>query len=292
MISGFVIFMTASNNSVWAFLISRVSRLTPAFWICCSLTALVTIFIGGERFHVTMHQYLWNMITLGSTSRVAPVDGAYWSLWIEIKFYFLVLLLMVFRLIRYEQSLLWAWALATWTLERNPVEIANDLLVVNYAWYFIVGASVYQLWSRGAAWHRYALAFLSFGMATSQAVAFVPSMIKYYRTDFNSTVVAVCMAAFFLVMLLVARGKTTKLAHRSWLIFGAVSYPLYLLHQYVGYMLANKLLASLGQALTFWTIVAICLLVAWLVHVVLEKPMARAMKKFIGMCIPVRNAFR
>lgn len=38
MISGFVILMTASNGDLKKFVISRLIRLYPAFWVCCSIT--------------------------------------------------------------------------------------------------------------------------------------------------------------------------------------------------------------------------------------------------------------
>ena len=44
MISGFVILMTAANGSLRSFAISRIVRLYPAFWACCTVT-----FFGNSR---------------------------------------------------------------------------------------------------------------------------------------------------------------------------------------------------------------------------------------------------
>lgn len=43
MISGFVILMTAAHAGLRDFVISRVVRLYPAFWACCTVTFLVIL---------------------------------------------------------------------------------------------------------------------------------------------------------------------------------------------------------------------------------------------------------
>src|SRR5881394_93905 len=40
MISGFVILMSVSSGSLRDFFVSRVVRLYPAFWVCCTITFL------------------------------------------------------------------------------------------------------------------------------------------------------------------------------------------------------------------------------------------------------------
>jgi peptidoglycan/LPS O-acetylase OafA/YrhL len=48
LISGFVILMTAIDRSAKSFIISRMVRLYPAFWMCCTLTFLITFFLGTD----------------------------------------------------------------------------------------------------------------------------------------------------------------------------------------------------------------------------------------------------
>jgi peptidoglycan/LPS O-acetylase OafA/YrhL len=79
MISGFVIFMTVSDGTLRHYVVSRVTKLYPAFWICCTITFVVSLGIGGERFPVSVMQYLVNMLCLGGVFGVAAIDGAYWS---------------------------------------------------------------------------------------------------------------------------------------------------------------------------------------------------------------------
>lgn len=52
MISGFVILLTALNKDLIGFAISRIVRLYPTFWASVTLTAVATLFIGGDRYSI------------------------------------------------------------------------------------------------------------------------------------------------------------------------------------------------------------------------------------------------
>jgi peptidoglycan/LPS O-acetylase OafA/YrhL len=65
-ISGFVVLMTAWDRPPRSFIVSRVVRLYPAYWIAVSATTLVSIVAGDERYHVTAAQYLANLTMLNA----------------------------------------------------------------------------------------------------------------------------------------------------------------------------------------------------------------------------------
>jgi len=78
-ISGFVIAMSAQGKTVGQFVLGRAMRLYPAAWVCASITLLVA---GGSLTVYLRSLVLWP---------VGPwIDGAYWTLAIEIVFYTLV----------------------------------------------------------------------------------------------------------------------------------------------------------------------------------------------------------
>src|SRR5215471_2445277 len=64
MISGFVILMTAAGGTLKTFVTSRIVRLYPAFWICCTITFVAVLAIGAPRFFASPGQYLVNMTML------------------------------------------------------------------------------------------------------------------------------------------------------------------------------------------------------------------------------------
>src|SRR5215210_3755070 len=121
LISGFVILMTASSGSLKKFTISRIVRLYPAFWVCCTVTFIVILLIGGERYSASFTQYLVNMTMLSEFLNVPDLDGVYWSLFVEIKFYALVALVLLVGRIHRAQSLLIMWLIITITLTVFPI---------------------------------------------------------------------------------------------------------------------------------------------------------------------------
>jgi exopolysaccharide production protein ExoZ len=93
-ISGFVIANSASGASPTQFLRGRALRLYPAAWICATCTLLVLLAVRGGHFTGAGRSYLNSMILW------PPgwcIDGVYWTLGIEVMFYGLIFLVLVFR---------------------------------------------------------------------------------------------------------------------------------------------------------------------------------------------------
>jgi peptidoglycan/LPS O-acetylase OafA/YrhL len=56
-ISGFVIMLSASSGNLRNFIISRIVRLYPAFWICCTITFLFVLIMGAPRYTASFSQH-------------------------------------------------------------------------------------------------------------------------------------------------------------------------------------------------------------------------------------------
>jgi peptidoglycan/LPS O-acetylase OafA/YrhL len=230
-ISGFVIFMTASNTTLRNFFISRSVRLYPAFWACCTITFVLALVIGGGHFPVSVHQYWINMLTLRGAFGTQPMDGVYWSLVVEIRFYVLVAIALILNMIHRAQPLLIFWLVATIVIDVFPAIKMRSFLVADYSGYFIAGATCFLIWSQGLSLVRIGLLVASWSLALFQSLDILPDFEGHYDTSMNRYAVAVIVTAFFLVMLLVSLRRTGFLRHRRWLMLGALSYPLYLVHQ-------------------------------------------------------------
>src|SRR5450830_838473 len=59
-----------------------------------------------------------------------------------------------------------------------------------------------------------------------------------------------------------------------------------------GYMIANQLLVILDSVTTFWLTVGISLLLAWLIHVWMERPLVRALKGLLELLSSLLRAKR
>src|SRR5215468_7919943 len=91
-ISGFVILWSASRRGAASFIASRFSRLYPTFWACVALTAFVLLLTGRAPPSLDLRAFLLNCTMIPGAIGVAYVDGVYWTLFVELKFYLLVFL--------------------------------------------------------------------------------------------------------------------------------------------------------------------------------------------------------
>ena len=86
-ISGFVIFMTLDRTrSLGDFVVSRVSRLYPAYWAAIILTTAVVNLEGMTEFMRSPFEITVNFTMLQSFVGVRAVDGVYWTLAVELAF--------------------------------------------------------------------------------------------------------------------------------------------------------------------------------------------------------------
>jgi peptidoglycan/LPS O-acetylase OafA/YrhL len=273
MISGFVVLMSASSGSLKKFFISRCVRLYPAFWACCTLTFIVILVLGGRRFSVSPAQYLINMTMLNEFFGVASVDGAYWSLFVEIKFYALVALVLAAGQIHRAELIVWLWLAATVALDIVPLGKLRWLLMVDYAPCFIGGAMAFIIYSRGLTLARFS------GLLTAGAAAAHHSVGRAPPSIFEASVVIGLVTLFFALMLLIAVRRTGFVGRRNWLAIGALTYPLYLIHQNVGYMIFNAAYPAINPHVLLWGTLALMIGAAYVVHRWVERPLSTALKR-------------
>lgn len=285
MISGFVILMTAANGSLRSFAISRVVRLYPAFWACCTITFLVTLAIGAPHFSATTGQYLANMTMMSGFAGVPSIDGVYWSLFVELRFYALIAVLLIIGRIHQAQGFLLAWLLAALALAIRPMDKIGFLLIADYAPYFIAGATCYLIWSKGPSPARIMMFIAAWGLALFRSIRDLDALEAKYNTRWSAYIVAAIVTAFFVTMMLVSLKRTGFLGRNRWVLVGALTYPLYLLHQYIGYMVFNIAYPAINVHVLFWGTIIAVLAGSFAVHHFFERKYSPPMKAAINSLI-------
>lgn len=278
MISGFVILMTAAEGGLRSFVLSRVVRLYPAFWACCSITYLTVQMIGESRFVASPGQFLVNMTMLSEFVDVPSIDGVYWSLFVEIRFYLLVAVVLLFGGIRHMQVLCVLWLVATFALDVVPVSRLREWLITEHSPFFIAGAVCYLIWKERATAARLILLGSAWGLGVHKALRMADKASRHYETTLDRGVVIALVTLFFAIMLAVAIRRTGRAGRVQWPLAGALTYPLYLIHQNVGYMLFNRLHTLVNMHVLFWSVVFGAVLLAYFVHVVVERPLAAQLR--------------
>jgi peptidoglycan/LPS O-acetylase OafA/YrhL len=292
MISGFVILMTAEHGSLRSFVTSRVVRLYPAFWACCTITFVVTLFLGPPRFSATLSQYLANMTMLNGFAGVNWIDGSYWTLFVEVKFYALVCAVLVTGRMRRVEFILTAWLLVSILAAYWPNKYLRYFLTVDYSAYFIAGATCFLIWSRGRSATRSVLLLLCWSLALFQSGKMVADMREHYNMDVGTYVSGALITLFFVVMVLVALRATGVFGRTRWVVAGALTYPLYLIHQHVGYMIFDAAYPAVNAHVLLWGTLVAMLAVAYAVHVHIERRFSPALKHAIDHLVESSGRLR
>jgi peptidoglycan/LPS O-acetylase OafA/YrhL len=109
----------------------------------------------------------------------------------------------------------------------------------------------------------------------------LPYFSEHFGLELNPVVIGIVMTSFFVVLLGLALRRTPILRSPRWAWLGAISYPLYLIHQNVGYMLFNSIDATVNSDVLFWGVIAAAVAFALTVHIAVEKPFARPLRSGI-----------
>lgn len=280
-ISGFVILLTAGRGDTYRFVVSRAVRLYPAFWFCVSLTAFWLVFLdGGALATVSLPQYIANLTMISGFLYVPHVDGVYWSLLVEIKFYFLVFILLLLGMMPRIQLFLGAWlALTLANLSFNLPPAAVFFLFPEWSPYFIAGALFYLVYRDGMTPVRGLMLSVSWLLAVIQGMTRSLDLAAYFDYAFEPLIVAGIITACFGVFLLLSLGKTRSWAQPGFIHLGVMTYPLYLIHQNIGYVLLNRFAGTAHPVVLICTVAAAMMVVAFAIHHLWEKPLALWMKQ-------------
>ncbi|WP_162795507.1 acyltransferase family protein [Nonomuraea lactucae] len=288
-ISGFVVLMSAWGRGPRAFVVSRVVRLYPAYWVGIALTAVVTLTLGAGVFTVTPGQILANLTMFQAVADVPNVDVVYWTLWSEMRFYMLIFVLTCVGMTRARvMAFLWGWLALTFAVEAGLVPRVADLMVqAEFSHYFIAGMGLFLVHRFGLTWQLAALLPLCLGNAVYRALGFADAVGRRYGVSYDHAIIVGVVVAIFAVMALVAFRVIWGRAVGPWLeTAGALTYPLYLLHAHIGFILFARLGGSVNRYVLLYGLVVVMCLAAYAVHRFVERPAAPALK---GLLLPRRE---
>ncbi|MFD9219340.1 acyltransferase family protein [Streptomyces sp. NPDC060064] len=280
LISGFVICMSCWGRSVGDFFVSRVTRLYPAYWFAVLATTAVLLLIPGGQKPLPWPDVLTNLTMLQEPLGVRMVDGVYWTLFAELRFYLLFAVVAWWGL-TYRRVLVFCcvWAVAGMAFSKFGDDAFRLMVMPNHCWYFIAGMAFYLMYRFRPTLLLTAIVLVCFGAAVPAARTTWSRTLGYFDHPIPFWPVMAVMATCFGVMGLVAAGKLSWMTWR-WLPYaGAATYPLYLLHQNIGWELIRVLEPRVPAYALVGLLVGGMLLAAWLVHRLVERPLARPLRR-------------
>lgn len=223
-ISGFAIFFTLDRIATVAdFIVNRFARLYPAYIVAMLMTLGIEYLAQATQLLVGPFAILANLTMLQGFAFIPEVDGAYWTLTVEIAFYVCMIAIWKFAGLRRLEPVLAAWLMIRWLYWAWPdmPERIIMLLVLRYTPFFVLGMLAYRLW-RGQR---------SLGQQAPYAALALTSVATMETWDV--TLVACALLAAFLALI---HGHLRFIAIRPLVWLGGISYSFYLIHQHVGFV--------------------------------------------------------
>ena len=293
-ISGFVILMTAWGRTLPKFVASRAGRLFPAYWTSVLLTGalLTVIWKEGSRRHLT--DVMGNVSMTQAAFGIPHVDGVYWTLWAELRFYVLVAILIAVgitatRLVAFASL----WPVVAGIAHQTGSDFVASLLIFDYAPLFAGGMMLYCVYrdpKNVVCWavliQNVTIAAVWSGGITAASIA-SNSVASPGPLD-AAVVVVACFVAVGIAVLTRVRQITWR-----WLPgVGALTYPLYLVHEYWGWWFISIGHERLGVFATLAASTALVVIMAWLIHRFVEAPSGPTLRRAVLRSLEALNSDR
>ncbi|MGH8027878.1 MAG: acyltransferase family protein [Pseudoxanthomonas sp.] len=233
LISGFVIFMTLERTrNAMDFVVSRFSRLFPAYWAAMLLTAAAVYTVGMPDQRLPLGDLLLNFTMVQQILGAEHLDGSYWTLQVELFFYAQMLLWFALGQLKRIHLIILLWlalAVGYGEVEMHRMHfsyLARELLILRHIPFFALGILFYRLHTRPQEnllnYAMIGLCLLAIGMA--------------YPLVYLWVALGCCG-----IFLLFVKNMLSWLCGSFFVFLGSISYSLYLLHQAIGFALIHGL---------------------------------------------------
>lgn len=278
MISGFVIALSAEGRSFAAFASSRITRIVPTYWFAIAVTTSFLLFEGSAYREVTLRQLFANLVLLQRPLGEPFIDGVYWTIVIEMRFYVLVAFLIAFNLYRHYAWLMLAWVLLC-LVDYLGVGIGpfRQVFITSYGYYFAAGGAFYFIYRR----RHLKLSIIT--LTLSLAIA-MPKTVNTFAASYGKEVMvptALLLLGCYALMAAITTRRFDDISWRWLPLAGALTYPLYLLHEDIGFILMRHIaVIGNGFVLTLVTL-ALVLLMSWVVHRYFERSVCPPLRRWI-----------
>jgi peptidoglycan/LPS O-acetylase OafA/YrhL len=290
-ISGFVIMLSVKNTNLSKFIQSRITRLYPAYWFCLTITFLVILAWGSPVFKATTGQYFINLTMLQRLVGIGHIDWVYWTLLVEIKFYFLIALYLIARSFKNFSInyLIYGWLLLSCLphlinfQSSVPLKAIYFVLALDYSPCFIAGMLFYKIFSDGNKPVYNAALMACLALSIANGMVYRQELEAYYSTGFSATVITAVIVSFYLFMYLISIKKLNAINSPALLKVGILTYPLYLIHQNIGFILFNNLGHTINKYVLLTATIVFMVAFSYFITRFVEAPLAHFLKNKLSV---------
>ncbi|ATC93414.1 acyltransferase family protein [Pseudoalteromonas tunicata] len=284
MISGFVIYLSIEKKDWREFIASRVGRLFPAYWFAVLFTAtLFFSFPGHLELPLSVNDVLINLTMLQDFLDVTHVDGVYWTLTVELVFYFWMFIFIFFKrlnAIPYFFLVLLCLALLSCFVELP--KLLKSILLLDWVSYFLSGIIFYLFYKGNRAPIWFCALIVSLGVSMLKAADYLLYFDVVQRAEFSLLVINSVIVVMYLLFIFLIKYSSyfVKYLNVKLVVFlGGLTYPLYLVHQNASYILFSYFSGDNEFLLLFFLLIASFILSTF-IYLIIEKKVHRKLSRF------------
>jgi peptidoglycan/LPS O-acetylase OafA/YrhL len=309
-LSGFIISYSAQQATPSSFVKNRLIRLYPAAWACSTITLGVIYFTGRELPLSPLWQAWLRSFFL---SPFAPyVDSVYWTLPVEMVFYTIIFVLLFSGLLRHLEkfmSVVGIISASNWIADflwgRPTSRPANAILLpfyffihnfwtryllVDYGCFFTIGALLWVcLFRRPTVYQLFVLFFCCIG-AMLEIRSHAQSLSLMFDSHYSDVAALIIWPASLLAIVASVRYNTAlgeQLGPRGIALsrqLGLMTYPLYLVHQVVGFICIAFLHRIMPDIAALLITMALMIATSFAICNYFERPIQSALRRlFFGI---------
>ncbi|MGJ5642455.1 acyltransferase family protein [Formosa sp. S-31] len=269
MISGFVIFLSLNHlKRPMDFVVSRFSRLYPPYWVAIACTFSVVYLFGLPGRQFSPITALKNMSMLQGYFKVSSIDGVYWTLKVELTFYFWMFISYLFnglKKIELFLILLMFMNVFVYFADINLVVQLRDALLFSHLPFFAIGICLFKIFYKE--YNQLTIATLILALSVILLLYSVKLFILYL--------------SFTIIFYFGIKGKISVLSSKVLVFIGSISYSLYLLHQNIGYVIINKgYEIGINPLISVFFAAIIVTVISYISYKLIELPSSKIIRKF------------
>lgn len=289
-ISGFVICMSGWGRGLTDFFASRVARLMPAYWAAVLLVTAVFALPWVAWHALSPSDTLLNLTLLQMPLGAHRVLGVCWTLWAELRFYALFAVCVVLPGATRRRVVLFCalWTLGAALSDAADSSLFDQVLMPSYAPFFVGGIGLYLVHRDRRDVLGWGIAATGFLLGQHYAVADLWHPDSATAFSYRSTSVIILIVALgFAAVAAVAIGWCDWARWRWLTVAGALTYPFYLVHEHLGWVAVHTLHVRFGlpAAVTLPLTIGGMLLLAWVLHRCVERPLTPVLRKAVARTV-------
>ena len=275
-ISGYFIFPNKLDNfSVNGYLKKKIFRLWPTYAIGITITFLSISIFGLPGRECNFIDYILNMFMINGFIGTRYVDGAHWYITYLLLFIFITTIIVILQK-KYEvnrMTLVNSWSVIdlVFTILSKYFEMNSRIYMLigeKYVAFFILGIVIKEM-QHNKDFKRYVFSILC-------------AMCVILLKEHWITIIGVLIFLFSFVLAI--NYKLKFLNAKTLVYIGGISYPLYIIHQNLGYQLMLCMTKMLNKFSNIYILVTIimAILIATLLQYMSEKFANLLKNKSIG----------